>query len=118
MSLLRPAVLAACVALVLGGCGDGDGSPVPPGTVVLDDYEFRPRDVQASRGETLTVVNEGGIAHNLTIERGSRRVAGTESFLNGDRERLRVDLPPGRYRMICTVPGHEDLGMTGTLTVR
>ena len=71
-----------------------------------------------SGGDALTVLNEGGIAHNLTVERGPVQVAGTASFLAGDRERLRIDMPPGRYRILCTVPGHERLGMTGTLTVR
>jgi uncharacterized cupredoxin-like copper-binding protein len=31
---------------------------------------------------------------------------------------LALDLPPGRYAMVCTVPGHRELGMTGTLEVR
>ena len=45
-------------------------------------------------------------------------LAGTDSFLKGDSEHLRVDLPPGRYVMVCTVPGHRELGMVGTLAVR
>lgn len=118
MALPRRAVLVACLALLLGGCGGGDSRDVAPGTVVMTDFAFNPRDVEASRGETLTVLNDGGIAHNLTVERGSVRVAGTSSFLAGDRERLRIAMAPGRYRILCTVPGHERLGMTGTLTVK
>jgi plastocyanin len=111
-------VLVACLAAALGGCGD-DTAPVPraAGTAVMTDYEFHPRHVRAARGATLTVRNDGGIAHNLTLERGPVRVASTGSFLKGDREVLRVDLAPGRYTMICTVPGHRRLGMTGTFTV-
>jgi uncharacterized cupredoxin-like copper-binding protein len=76
------------------------------------------------RGQSLTVLNQGGIAHNLKVERGpdpredTDELAGTTSFLKGDRERLRIDLPPGRYVMVCSVPGHRDLGMFGTLAVR
>jgi plastocyanin len=118
--LPRPAILLACLAPLLTGCGDDDSPPGAdrPHTVVMTDYEFHPRELQVTRDTTVTVLNEGGIAHNLTIERGSERVAGTSSFLKGDRERLRIDLPPGRYRMVCTVPGHRGLGMTGTLVVR
>ena len=36
----------------------------------MTDYEFHPRDVRVRRGETLTVLNDGGIAHNLKVERG------------------------------------------------
>ena len=114
-----PTLLATC-ALVLAGCGDGDSAPVArgPGTVVMTDYEFHPRDVRVRRGDTITIVNDGGIAHNLTVERGSDRLAGTSSFLKGDSEKLTVDLTPGRYEMVCTVPGHRELGMVGTFTVR
>lgn len=126
--LPRHAAALACLApALIAGCGDDDGSaPVPrgPNTVVMTDYEYHPRDLRVRRGQTVTVVNEGGIAHNLTIERGPNprqetgRLAGTDSFLKGDSEQLRVDLTPGRYVMVCTVPGHRELGMVGTLAVR
>jgi uncharacterized cupredoxin-like copper-binding protein len=123
-----PSVVLACLAAsLLPGCGDDDDSAAVtrgPSTVVMTDYEFHPRDVRVRRGETLTVLNEGGIAHNLKVERGpnARRetdeLAGTSSFLKGDSEQLRIDLPPGKYVLVCTVPGHREIGMTGTLTVR
>jgi uncharacterized cupredoxin-like copper-binding protein len=28
-----------------------------------------------------------------------------------------INLPAGTYQFWCTVPGHRDAGMTGTLTV-
>jgi plastocyanin len=125
--LPRLAAALACLApALIAGCGDDGGSEPGsggPNTVVMSDYEYHPRDVHVRRGQTLTVVNEGGIAHNLTIERGpdprdeTDRLAGTDSFLKGDSEQLRVDLTPGRYVMVCTVPGHRELGMVGTLAV-
>jgi plastocyanin len=124
----RLAAALACLApALIAGCGNDDGSaPAPrgPDAVVMTDYEYHPRDLRVRRGQTVTVVNEGGIAHNLTIERGPNprdetdRLAGTDSFLKGDSEQLRVDLTPGRYVMVCTVPGHRELGMVGTLAVR
>jgi plastocyanin len=128
MRPVRAAAVACLAASVLAGCGGGDedGSQAAraANTVVMSDYEFRPRDVQVDRGTTLTVLNEGGIAHNLKVERGPNprretdELAGTPSFLKGDSEQLRIDLPPGRYVMVCSVPGHRELGMTGSLTVR
>jgi uncharacterized cupredoxin-like copper-binding protein len=126
--LPRLAAALACVApALIAGCGDDSGSATAsrgPTTVVMTDYAYHPRDLRVRRDQTLTVVNEGGIAHNLTIERGpnprdaTERLAGTDSFLKGDSEQLRVDLTPGRYVMVCTVPGHRELGMVGTLSVR
>lgn len=127
MGLPRPTLIALCVPLaLLAGCGDDDSTPVArgPGTVVMTDYAFDPGEVRVRRGGTLTVVNDGGIAHNLTIEKGpdpreeTDELAGTSSFLKGDSEELRVDLPAGRYAMVCTVPGHRELGMVGSVTVR
>lgn len=126
--LPRLAAALACLApALIAGCGGDDGSaPVArgPNTVVMTDYAYHPRELRVRRGQTVTVVNEGGIAHNLTIERGPNpraktdRLAGTDSFLKGDTEQLRVDLTPGRYVMVCTVPGHRELGMVGALMVR
>jgi uncharacterized cupredoxin-like copper-binding protein len=127
MRRLPPVALACLAASLLAGCGNGDDSATVtrgPNTVVMTDYEFHPRDVRVRPGETLTVLNEGGIAHNLKVERGpdARRetdeLAGTSSFLKGDSEQLQIDLPSRKYVLVCTVPGHREIGMTGTLTVR
>ncbi len=117
-----------CAALVVAGCGgdSGGGSPSTPSdlTVRMSEYKFVPRAVTIAPGATIRVTNEGQIAHNLKIERGpdpkdeTQELAGTDSFLPGDSETLEVNLPRGRYAMVCTVPGHRELGMTGTIRVR
>jgi uncharacterized cupredoxin-like copper-binding protein len=90
----------------------------------MSDYKFQPRDVTVAPAATIRVTNEGEIAHNLKVERGpdpkdeTQELTGTDSFLPGDSETLEVNLPRGRYAMVCTVPGHRELGMTGSLTVR
>jgi plastocyanin len=83
----------------------------------MTEYAFDPSDASFRRGTELTVRNEGEIAHNLTVERNGDEVAGTDSFLGGKSEKLDLNIAPGRYAMVCTVPGHEQLGMTGTITV-
>jgi plastocyanin len=124
-------LLALAAAVLYSGCG-GDGSSVDataagssPIPVQIRDYEFEPEHLSIRRGATLAVVNDGEVAHNLTIERGSDPRAdsdaliGTGSFLPGRRVELRVELPAGRtYAFACTVPGHRDLGMYGTVRVR
>jgi plastocyanin len=116
--------------MVAAGCGDGDdsgnGSASAPAdlTVKMSEYKFDPRDVTVAPGAVIRVTNEGEIAHNLKVERGpdprkeTQELTGTDSFLPGDSETLTVDLPRGRYAMVCTVPGHRELGMTGTFRVR
>jgi plastocyanin len=141
-------VTVLLVVLLLGvavGCGGGDGdngggnatetatTPTTEGAgaeeaagtaVKMDEYSFDPDTLTVDKGATLTVENAGNIAHNLTIERGpdpkekSTKLAGTPSFLGGKSEDLTVDLDPGKYAMVCTVSGHRELGMTGTITVK
>jgi plastocyanin len=101
------------------GCGsDEPVRPPGPNEIVMTEYEFTPRNAAVDRGTELTVRNEGQIAHNLTVEQGGEKLIGTDSFLGGRTKTLRVDLRPGRYKIVCTVPGHEQLGMVGSLRVR
>jgi plastocyanin len=93
-------------------------------SVKLDEYNITPSDEVVSRGDTITVENAGKIVHNYTIEKGpdpktkSKKLAGTPSFAPGGTEKVKVDLAPGKYALVCTTPGHRELGMTGTLTVK
>jgi plastocyanin len=117
---------AAVLACLLTGCGDED----EPGRtvtvergqavrVVASEYEFDPSTVVVAGGRIrIELANEGSLAHNLKLFQGERELGGTPSFPGGRTEVAEVDLEPGRYRMVCTVGDHEELGMTGTLEAR
>ena len=64
--------------------------------------------------------NASGTPHDIALEDGtSGRVLGDgEIVSNGGVSRVSVTLRPGRYAFYCTVPGHREGGMQGTLTVR
>ena len=86
----------------------------------MTEYAFNHREATAKRGSELTVRNAGEIAHNLTIERAGSadELTATDTMLSGSSAKLGVDVPPGRYTIVCTVPGHEQRGMVGMLRVR
>jgi uncharacterized cupredoxin-like copper-binding protein len=121
-------------ALALGSCGgDGDengggaqpaktqpsgGAAAPVSQVELAEYKFTPSDVTAKRGSTITAINKGSIGHDLKLRTGGKVAGGTEVFDAAKSVKLKVDFKPGRYEMFCSVPGHEDLGMKGTFTVK
>lgn len=70
----------------------------------------------APAGQTeITSPNESPIQHNIGIRNGEEvegPVVGT-----GGVSRFEFDLEPGEYIFFCSVAGHEEGGMRGTLTV-
>lgn len=67
---------------------------------------------------TIHFTNGSAVAHNLTIQQGSSgpTIGATPTFQGGTRT-LSVKLKPGTYTFYCSVPGHRQAGMVGTLTV-
>jgi plastocyanin len=85
--------------------------------VGMEEYEFIPADVTAASGDTVTATNDGQTVHNLTVLDGNEELGATEDVDPGQSGELEVDFDPGDYEMLCTIPGHADLGMEGTFTV-
>jgi plastocyanin len=125
--LRRFALTLALCSLLAPGCGDDD----EPGrtftapanaklSVVGDEYSFDPSAIVLSGAGTLTVTlrNEGSLAHNLKLFRGEEEIGGTPTLGAGRSESTRLNLEHGSYRMVCTIGDHEERGMTGTLQVR
>ena len=126
----RPLAILALSSALLAACGDDEqktrtvtvsgGGPV---RVVAHEYAFDPGAVvyEASAAKariTLSLENDGSLAHNLRLFKGDAEVGGTPTFPPGRKESGTLELEPGRYRMVCTVGNHEQLGMHGTLEIR
>ncbi|HMD52265.1 MAG TPA: plastocyanin/azurin family copper-binding protein [Solirubrobacteraceae bacterium] len=65
---------------------------------------------------TITMTNMSPLEHNVTIASGSTVLAATPTFAGGSRS-VTLTLRPGTYTFYCSVPGHRQAGMEGTLTV-
>jgi len=65
---------------------------------------------------TFVVQNNGFITHDFAIH-GNGVNEKTPVLNSGESATLTVNLEPGTYTYICTMPGHEQAGMTGTFTV-
>lgn len=78
---------------------------------------FDKEELSAKAGKvTIEFDNPSAIPHNVVIEKDDEEVAGTPVFTKG-KESVSTDLEAGSYTFVCTVPGHEEAGMVGTLTV-
>lgn len=64
--------------------------------------------------------NAASIPHDIALQEGTNgRVLGQgRTVSNGGVSTVSVTLRPGRYTFYCTLPGHRQAGMQGTLTVR
>ena len=86
-----------------------------------DEYSFDPGRVIVSGAPPelrITLDNSGILAHNIRVLDGDRDLGGVRSFPPGEQRSASVRLPPGKYRLVCTVGDHEELGMKGELEVR
>jgi plastocyanin len=140
------ALLLAGFALVACGGGDdttSDTSEAPPaqenggnekekeaeggtaGSATFDveadpsgSLAYTTDEASAKAGKvTVNFTNSSPVPHDVRIEdEGGEDVGGTEVFAEGN-ESAPVDLKAGEYTFYCSVPGHRQGGMEGTLKV-
>jgi plastocyanin len=65
---------------------------------------------------TITMTNMSPLEHNVTVALGNTVLGATPTFKGGSRT-LTLNLKPGTYTFYCSVPGHRQAGMEGTLSV-
>ena len=65
---------------------------------------------------TISMANMSPVEHNVTVASGTTVLGATPTFMGGTRT-LSLKLKPGTYTFYCSVPGHRQAGMEGTLTV-
>jgi plastocyanin len=82
------------------------------------ELRFDRRSLEARAGKvTVVMANPSSLPHNVSIEGRGVDEEG-ETVGEGGRSTVRAELRPGRYDFYCSVPGHRQGGMEGTLTVR
>jgi plastocyanin len=78
---------------------------------------FDTKQLSAKPGKvSIVFTNATPIEHNATVEQGSKVLGATPTFVGGSRT-LTVTLARGAYTFFCSVPGHRQAGMEGTLNV-
>ena len=107
------------LAAIGGGC-KGDPIPAKDGTLTIPACEtgalaFASAEATSPPGAIEIVMpNPSPINHDIGIKGdGKGEVVGT-----GGESKVTANLKPGEYEYYCSVPGHEDGGMKGTLTVK
>ena len=122
--------LAALAALlVLAGCGaDPPYTPAKDHTLNLrlDEYRVLPARITVPAGRIRIVAHDTGrLTHNVAVvqfhrplgEDEEKQYARTKTAHPGDVVSTTVTLKPGKYRLVCTIANHDNLGQYGELKV-
>ncbi|HVN53134.1 MAG TPA: plastocyanin/azurin family copper-binding protein [Anaerolineaceae bacterium] len=128
-------VLALVLTVVLSACGGGGSSSGGTSNNIkttMSDFKFDPAEWTVPAGQTisLTIDNKGSVKHDwvlmmqpvtppLADENAGQQIA-KFSLDPGASQTVTFTSPsnPGDYEVVCTVPGHLDAGMKGTLHVK
>ena len=86
--------------------GGGGGA-----TWVAVDIDFAEAPSTVKSGDEITLENQGQSVHNVTIE--DEVIVEAQP---GQSANATLELEPGSYDFVCSVPGHEEL-MKGTIEV-
>jgi len=79
---------------------------------------FDKTELSAKPGKvTIDFTNPAPIPHNVVILENGKELAGFEPIAEGEKS-VSADLEAGTYTYICSVPGHAQAGMEGTLEVK
>ncbi len=81
---------------------------------------YVPSKLSAKAGNvTIDFKNPQGLSHDIAVEDPSGKVIGQSELIAESSTSLSLsNLTPGTYHYYCTVPGHREAGMEGTLLVK
>jgi plastocyanin len=132
--------LATLAPVALAACGGGDDNETTPaattttttqagggggggGTISLaadpSQLAYTQTSLSAPAGkDTIEFDNPSATGHDVCVKDSNGKELGCSDVIQQSNTSLTVDLKPGTYTYFCSVPGHEEAGMEGTLTVK
>lgn len=126
MPRIRSSLLLATPLALLAACGGGSSTPaetLPADVDVLvravPSLKFDKADYGTVKAGGIMVgySNEDSVRHTLILAKDDQKVPNFKLVIGakGDNDSGTVTLEPGKYVLICDVPGHSN--MKATLTV-
>jgi plastocyanin len=114
LTLIAVGALAAAVAAF----GAAAATPsVVRLSAPVSGLRYDQKVVRAHPGRIKIVfLNRSALRHNVNVEQGEHEL-GKSATVSHATTTFFVTLKAGKYNFYCSVPGHEDAGMHGTLIV-
>ena len=126
---LRASLPLLGAAALIAGCGGGP-DPVTDRDATLrlrlDEYRIIPGAIKVRAGRIRIIArNTGTLTHNVKVEEATDEEAATAKVYGGTATMqpgeaapgVTLRLFPGRYRLVCTIGNHENLGQYSELEV-
>jgi nitrite reductase (NO-forming) len=96
--------------------GAAQSASAPLGTLEIHSFDlgFKPGtlSVEQPGRYTIKLINDGAIQHDIAFPNGPKLTANAKETKTAD-----IDVPAAGLSFICSIPGHADAGMKGTITV-
>lgn len=110
--------VAVGVLLLGGGAALHAGAPPQRVTLVAKEFAYTPATltVTAGRPVQLELHNQGVVEHDFVIDQFKVKMG-----LVGPGKKATLTFTPktkGSFAFYCSVPGHKEAGMRGTLVVK
>lgn len=103
--------------------GDSDATPADEdaesgdtaASIDAEDISFSTDQLTVKPGDTIEFTNKGQLEHDFVVDE-----LGIEELLqSGESTTITIpdDAEPGDYEFYCSIAGHKEAGMVGTLTI-
>ncbi len=98
----------------LAATPEGSPAAAEPVMVEMFDVAFDPRSfsVPANTGVTVDLVNTGVAVHNFVIDELDVH---SGDYQSGETGSVTINGDAGSYQYYCSIPGHKEAGMVGTI---
>jgi uncharacterized cupredoxin-like copper-binding protein len=102
-----------------GGAAGGGGATVALEADPDGGLAYTTTEAEAKAGQvTIDFDNPQPLTHDVRIEDSSGKDLGGTKLIDSGADSATVKLTSGDYTFFCSVPGHREAGMEGTLTVK
>jgi len=101
------------------GGSEGSGAALDIEADPSGQLAFTAKEATAKAGKvTVDFTNSSPVPHDVAIEDSSGETIAETEVLSEGSDSTTANLKPGTYTFYCSVPGHREAGMEGTLTVK
>ena len=115
-----PAAAAQASTTTTSNTASTTAGPVMVASPADGSLVYDPKQLTAAAGTLrITYDNPSPVPHNIVLQDASGKTVGSKitPFANGSRA-LTATVKAGVYTYYCSVPGHREAGMVGTLKVQ